>query len=115
MIVEHEKSLPTLSARPEQLAPVDAPHVHAHVRPSVAPVYQYEAIVSGGHAWAPSNIAHRDAATDGAHTRPPHPPPAIVAAQNRLVVAQLIGPSAGAPEGAHPPDSDSVNALACTP
>jgi hypothetical protein len=92
-------------------------HLHElHVRPSLAPVYQYEAVVLGGHGWAPSNIAHRDAATGGAHTcPPPHPLPTIEGAQNRLVFTQMSGLSVGVPDGTHPPESDTTNALACTP
>ena len=79
-------------------------------------MYQYEAVVLGGHGWAPSNIVHRDAATGGrTHLSPPHPPPTIEAAQNRLVFTQVSGLSVGVPDGTHPPASDTTNALACTP
>jgi hypothetical protein len=114
--IEHEKSLPTLRATPEQFAPVAVPQVHElHVRPSLAPVYQYEALVFGGQAWAPSNIAHRACVAVGTQTSPPHPLPTVEAAQNRTVLLQPTGPRVGVPDGTHPPPSDRVNWLSCTP
>jgi hypothetical protein len=114
--IEHEYSLPTFRVRPEQLAPVAAPHVHEpHVRSSLAPVYQVAVTAPTGHGCALSNIVHRGAVTRGTHSCPGHPPPIKGVAQNRLVFTQAIGASVGVPEGTHAPPSDSTNALACTP